>query len=133
VPNSWVRLDFRAHDVHAEAMFPETELAFALGAPSAASLSAYLLKHIGAVRETTYFDHCYFVADLTFGPPPGSSSREFVLTHDASTHEVRNHVVIAVASRDYSAPALAATPDLLGALQYPARQLAIRRPTDATR
>jgi hypothetical protein len=37
-------------------------------------------------------------------------------------------VVFVVAETDYADAALAAAPQMLGALQYPARQLAIRRP-----
>lgn len=139
-PNSFVRLDFRAHSVHAQMMIPRSELAWAMaGAPSEAALPGYLLRHVGAatpkgavwtvtvseVREMTYLEEPYFMAAVEFVPPAGASAREFVLTHDAITHEVRNHVVVVVAEHDY-ADAKAA-PQMIGALQYPARTLAIRR------
>ena len=115
-------------------------LAWAMaGAPSAAALPDYLLRHVGAttpggvawtvkvsaVRAMTYLEQPYFTAAVEFLPPAGASARDFILVHDAVTHEVRNHVVIVVAEHD-SAQA-GATPQVIGALQYPARTLAIRR------
>jgi hypothetical protein len=55
-----------------------------------------------------------------------------VFIDDAITHEVRNHVVVVVAMRDYADLALESGPLMLGALQYPARRLAIQRPADAS-
>jgi hypothetical protein len=145
-PVSFVRFDFRAHSVLAELMIPQSELMYAMnGAPTADALPAYLLKHVGAatpqgeafgvrvtaVRATTYLAQPYFVAELELVPPAGGSARDFLFTNDAITHEVRNHVVFIVAERDYADPGLQAQPAFLGALQYPARQLAIRRPADA--
>jgi hypothetical protein len=141
-PNSYVRFDFEPREVRAEFMVPESELAFALPGPSPDTLPAYLLQHVGArtpqgaawtvavgaVRETTYLDQPYLVAELRLLPPPGGSARDFILTNDAITHEVRNHVVVVVGMRDYADAGLAAAPEFLGALQYPARQLPIRRP-----
>ncbi|HLA70747.1 MAG TPA: hypothetical protein VK624_04495 [Steroidobacteraceae bacterium] len=146
-PNSFVRFDFRAHSVWAELMIPQSELVYAMnGAPTAGALPAYLLKHVGAatpqgeafrvrvtaVRATTYLAQPYFVAELELVPPAGGSARDFLFTNDAITHEVRNHVVFVVAKRDYADAALEAQPGFLGALQYPARQLAIRRPDEAS-
>ena len=145
-PNSFVRFDFRAREVRAELMMPESELAFALREPSAVALPAYLLQHVGAstaqgaawtiavgaVRETRYLDQPYFVAELRLVPPAGGSLRDFVFTNDAITHEVRNHLVVVVAEHDYADAALMEAPQLLGALQYPVRQLVIRRPADAS-
>jgi hypothetical protein len=147
-PNSFVRLDFRAQSVRAEVMVPQSELAYAMepgtmdGTIATAALPAYLLRHVGAVtpqgaawtvtvasvRATRYLEQPYFVAVLEFVPPAGASTREFVFASDAVTHEVRNHVVFVVAERDYADAALASAPQILGALQYPARTLAIRRP-----
>jgi hypothetical protein len=152
-PNSFMRLDFRAQSVRAEVMVPQSELAFAMNtavmakdgsdrAASAAALPAYLLRHVGAVTAqgrawavtvtsvlaTTYLDQPYFAAVLELVPPAGGSTRDFVFTSDAITHEVRNHVVFVVAERDYADAALAAAPQMLGALQYPARALPIHRP-----
>ena len=135
-PNSMVKLDFLAHSVHAEVLVPESELAYATAAERASEpFAAYLLRHLSAetpqglawkvevrsVHSTSYLDHPYLSAQVEFTPPAGASARAFVLVDDAVTHEVRNHVVIVLA-RD------AAKPELLGALQYPARRLTIQRP-----
>lgn len=142
-PNSFVRLDFRAQSVRAQVMVPRSELGYALqGTPTADALPGYLLRHLGAataqgaawsvkvlnVRAVTYVDQPYFSAEVEFAPPPGGSTRDFVLTNDAVTHEVRNHVVYVVAEKDYADASLAAAPKLLGILQYPQRQLAVRAP-----
>jgi hypothetical protein len=139
-PNSFVRLDFRARLVRAEMMIPRSELAWAMeGATSEAALPDYLLRHVGAstpkgaawsvrvsgVRSMTYLDQPYFAAVVEFVPPAGASARDFVLTHDAVTHEVRNHVVVVVAEHDDVDAG--AAPRMIGALQYPARSLVIRR------
>lgn len=145
-PNSFVRLDFRAASVGARLMIPRSELAYSMeGPPTADSLPAYLLRHVGAtttqgaawsvrvssVRATSYLEQPYFEAELEFVPPPGHSPRDLIFSDDAVTHEVRNHVVVVVAARDSADPALERAPEWLGALQYPARQLAIRRPANA--
>jgi hypothetical protein len=132
-PSSIVRLEFRADAVHAEYWVPVSELDYARAADAVGDeFPAYLLRHVAAeteggapwrvavnaVRETTYLDHAYLVAELTLAPPAGASVRQFVLVDDAVTHEVRNHVVYVVARRGGDA-------DLVGALQYPARRLAI--------
>ena len=139
-PNSMVKLDFLAHSVHAEVLVPESELAYATAAERASeNFSTYLLRHLAAetpqglawkvevrsVRNTSYLDHPYLSAQVEFTPPAGASTQAFVLVDDAVTHEVRNHVVIVLA-RD------AAKPELLGALQYPARRLTIQRPAAAS-
>jgi hypothetical protein len=135
-PNSMVKLDFLAHCVQAEVLVPESELAVATAAEHASEpFAAYLLRHLSAetsqgqpwkvevrsVQNTTYFDHAYLSAQVEFTPPAGASARAFVLVYDAVTHEVRNHVVIVLARG-------AANPALLGALQYPARRMAVQRP-----
>ncbi|MEO8061394.1 MAG: hypothetical protein ABI821_01465 [Pseudomonadota bacterium] len=140
-PNSFVRLDFRAHEVRAQLMVPVSELTFAMHAtPTQQALPAYLLKHVGAVtpqgaawtvtvtavRPTTYLDQPYLVASVVLAPPAEASVRDFTFTTDAVTHEVRNHVVVIVAERDYADAALGDAPKILGALQYPGRELAIR-------
>ena len=73
------------------------------------------------VSHTTYLEHAYLSAQVEFTPPAGASPGAFVLIDDAVTHEVRNHVVIVLALG-------AAYPQLLGALQYPARRLAVQLP-----
>ncbi len=73
---------------------------------------------VDGVRETSYVDHAYFVADVRLVPPAGASTRAFVIVDDAVTHEVRNHRVFVVTRRD-------AGSDLIGILQYPARRLEV--------
>jgi hypothetical protein len=139
-PPSYVRLDFEPAMVRAELMLPVTELAFAMTtAPTPEDLAPYLLRHVGAhsssgeawsvkvmeVHATTYLEQPYLEATIELTPPAQVSAREFVFTNDAVTHEVRNHVVMVVAERDFANAG--AAPTLLGALQYPARELAIRR------
>lgn len=145
-PNSYLKLDFGAREIAAEMMLPQSELVYAMnGEPAVATLPAYLLKHVGAttpqgaawtvvvtgVRATTYLDLPCFIATLRLVPPAGASTRDFLFTADAVTHEVRNHVIFVVATRDYADAALESRPEVLGVLQYPARQLAIRRPVSA--
>ena len=135
-PNSFVKLSFLAQSVRAEVLVPESELAYATAAERASEpFAAYLLRHLSAetpqgaawkvdVRSfshTTYLEHAYLSAQVEFTPPAGASSGTFVLIDDAVTHEVRNHVVIVLARG-------AGNPELLGALQYPARRLAVQRP-----
>ena len=135
-PNSFVKLDFLAQSVRAEVLVPESELAYATAAERASEpFAAYLLRHLSAetpqgaawkvevrsLSNTTYLEHAYLSAQVEFTPPAGASARAFVLVDDAVTHEVRNHVVIVLARG-------AANPELLGALQYPARRLAIQQP-----
>ncbi len=130
-PNSILRLDFRAGGVHAEYWVPVSELAYARAAdPGGGEFPAYLLRHVaaeseagarwsvavGGMREATYLDHPYLVAELTLAPPAGSPTGSFVLIDDAVTHEVRNHMVYVVTRRGSGN-------DLVGALQYPARRL----------
>jgi hypothetical protein len=132
-PNSIMRLDFRPDGVHAEYWVPVSELAYARAAEAGGGeFAAYLLRHVAAeseggarwtvavsgVHETSYLDHPYLVAELTFAPPAGSAAESFVLIDDAVTHEVRNHVVYVVTRRR-------GENDLVGALQYPARRLLV--------
>jgi hypothetical protein len=133
-PNSVVKLDFGAEHVHAEVMVPRSELAHALPAlQDAAGISAYLLHHIAAqtpegapwgvkvraVRDTSYLEHDYVLAELELTPPRGASPRRFVLINDAVTHEVRNHIVWVIDT---------GSNEFLGALQYPARRLLVAPP-----
>ncbi len=135
-PNSLLKLDFRATGVHAEYWIPVSELAYARAADRrGGGFVDYLLRHVaaesaggmawrvsvGGVREATYGEHAYLVADLDLLPPAGKSPRAFVLLDDAVTHEVRNHVVYVVARRD-------AGSDLLGLIQYPTRRLEVAAP-----
>jgi len=135
-PNSMIKLDFLPHTVRAEVLVPESELAFATAAESAPEpFATYLLRHLSAetsqgaawkvavlsVRNIDYLDHAYLSAQVEFTPPAGTSVREFVLVDDAVTHEVRNHVVLVLARG-------AGNPEVLGALQYPMRRLAVQRP-----
>jgi hypothetical protein len=132
-PNSLLRLEFLGDAVRAEYWLPRSELAHARAAHQPdPGFPAYLLRHLAAetpagkpwrvtveaVREATYLDHPYLVAELTLAPPPGAPARPFVLVDDAVTHEVRNHVIYVVDTRG-------ADSQLLGALQYPARRLQI--------
>jgi hypothetical protein len=133
-PSSIVRLDMRAATVRAEYWVPVSELEYARAADPAGDLSSYLLRHVGAetaagvrwrvtiasLRETTYQQHSYLVAELDFEPPAGSSAPDLVLLDDAVTHQVRNHVIYVVARRG-------AESGVVGALQYPARRLEIAR------
>ena len=131
-PNSYVRLEFTGHAVRAEVLVPQSELAFAMpGGEGTQAFADYLLRHVAveskdgarwtivirAVRTKLYFDHEYMLAELEITPPAGASMREFVLVDDAVTHEVRNHVVVVTRG--------GAETLVLGALQYPARRLAI--------
>ena len=135
-PNSILKLDFRAAAVHAEYWVPVSELEFARAAdPRGGEFADYLLRHVAAqspggaswrvsvagVREASYADHAYLVADLRLLPPDGTSPRRFVLLDDAVTHEVRNHVIYVVAVEG-------AGSDLIGLLQYPARRLEVAAP-----
>lgn len=132
-PNSLLRLEFQPDAVTAEYWLPVSELAHARAAERAdADFTAYLLRHLAAesrtgkpwrvtvqaVREATYLDHAYLVAELRLVPPARAPMRELVLIGDAVTHEVRNHVVYVVEKHGDSS-------QLLGALQYPARRLEI--------
>jgi len=136
-PNSLVKLDFAGNSVQAEVLVPQSELSFATAADRASEPFAnYLLRHLSAetpqgaawkvevrsVSNVTYLDHAYLSALVEFTPPPGASARAFVLVDDAVTHEVRNHVVLVLARG-------AGNPEVLGALQYPARRLAVQRPS----
>jgi len=132
-PSSTLRLEFGADAVHAEYWVPVSELAYARAAdPAGEPFPAYLLRHFAAetpdgrawrviveeVHEAEYFEHTFMVAEIRLVPPAGAAPREFVLVDDAVTHEVRNHVVFVVARHGERA-------DMLGALQYPARRLAV--------
>jgi len=144
-PNSVVSLDLAAGVVRAEFYVPVSELAFATAAETASGdLPAYLLRHVSArtlagapwsvgvrtVRRMSAEGHDYWVACLDLTPPRGASARELVFVDDAVTHEVRNHVVTVLARSD-AAVAIDAASQLLGVLQYPVRQLTIRRPGTA--
>jgi hypothetical protein len=135
-PQSFVKFEFREHSVHAEVLVPESEWAAATAAePASLPFDAYLLRHIAAttpagapwkievrsVRKTLYLEHDYLQADVVMTPPEGSSARKLGFSDDAVTHEVRNHVIVVLART-------ATQPAVLGALQYPARQLEVERP-----
>jgi hypothetical protein len=136
-PHSLVKLDIAGDSVRAEVLVPESELSFATAAERVSEPFAdYLLRHLSAetpqgaawkvevrsVSNVTYLDHAYLSAQVEFTPPPGASPRAFVLVDDAVTHEVRNHVVLVLARG-------AENPEVLGALQYPARRLVVERPS----
>jgi hypothetical protein len=139
-PNSIVRLEFRADGVRAEYWIPVSELEYARAADPGGGFPAYLLRHLAAetpagarwrlsiesVREATYLELPYLVAQLNLAPPAGAAADDFVLVDDAVTHEVRNHVVYVVSQRG-------AESGLLGAMQYPARRLEIVAPERAER
>jgi hypothetical protein len=139
-PNSRVLLRFLAHSVHAEVLVPESELAIATAVERASEPFAdYLRRHLSAetlqgaawtmevssVRSITYLDHAYLSAEVELTPPRGAPASAFVLVDDAVTHEVRNHVVLVLARG-------AANPQILGALQYPARRLSVQLPAAAS-
>jgi len=132
-PSSTLRLEFRADAVQAQYWVPVSELAYARAAdPAGEPFAAYLLRHLAVetpdgkawrvivddVHEAEYLEHAFVVADIRLLPPAGVAPREFVLVDDAVTHEVRNHVVYVVARHGERA-------DMLGALQYPAKRLAV--------
>ena len=131
-PSSIVRLEFRAAVVRAEYWVPVSELEYARAADPAGGFADYLLRHVAAespagarwrvavesVRDATYLDHAYRVAELSLAPPAGERAGGFVLVDDAVTHEVRNHVVYVVKRSGTGQ-------DLVGALQYPARRLGV--------
>jgi hypothetical protein len=133
-PSSIVRLEFAADGARAEYWIPESELEYARAADPGGDLQAYLLRHVaaettagerwrvtvGSVRQAVYLGHPYQVASLALAPPPNATAHDFVLVDDAVTHEVRNHWVYVVARRG-------AESELVGALQYPARRLAVAR------
>ena len=139
-PNSMIKLEFQANSVQAEVLVPESELAVATAADRGPEpFATYLLRHLSAetpqglawrvtvrsVRNTTYLEHPYLSAQVEFTPPAGAATRDFVLVDDAVTHEVRNHVVLVLARG-------AGSPEVLGALQYPARRLAVQRHVTAS-
>ena len=141
-PNSVVSLDFGADAVDAEMFVPVSELAATGTAPGAAAVSDYLLGRVwvetpsGArwtvglrqLRRMSADGHEYWVALFHFAPPAGASARELVFIDDAVTHQIRNHVVTVLARSDSAVMQNLAGPQLLGVLQYPARNLTIRRP-----
>ena len=45
------------------------------------------------MRDPSYLEHDYVLAELDLTPPRGASPRRFALVNDAVTHEVRNHIV----------------------------------------
>jgi hypothetical protein len=135
-PNSVVKLEFLAHSVRAEILVPESELAFATAAEQdSGPFAAYLSRHLSvetpqgeawkievrAVRNTTYLEHAYLLAEVVMTPPDGASTQAFVLVDDVVTHEVRNHVVTVLARS-------AVDLQFLGALQYPERRFNVQRP-----
>ncbi len=132
-PNSVVKLAFAPDHVHAEVMVPRSELEHALPQSEVqAAFASYLMRHLGAetaggaawnveilgIRDATYVDHEYVLAELRLIPPRGASPRSFVLVTDTVTHEVRNHIVWVVDT---------GSNELIGSLQYPARRLTIER------
>ena len=140
-PHSLIKLDLAGDSVRAEVLVPQSELAFATAAePAPEPFAAYLLRHLSAetpqgaawkvevrsVSNVTWLDHAYLSAQVEFTPPSGVSPRTFVLVDDAVTHEVRNHVVVVISRGTGS-------PEVLGALQYPARRLVVQRPSAMAR
>jgi hypothetical protein len=149
-PNSVVNLDFGRKSVRAELLLPTSELRYALAAEGMErsaitaddpALAAYLSRHVTLVAPTggrwhdaacsshlqTLAGHQYLVAVLEFTPPPGSTTRRFVLRADPVTHEVRNHYLMVIARSDYLGGLIGDQPQLLGFLQYPGRELEVLR------
>jgi hypothetical protein len=149
-PNSVVDLDFGRISVRAELLLPISELHYALAAEGlersaiAADdpvIDGYLTRHVavaapgggrwrGALRSSqlrALGGHEYLDAVLEFTPPAGATARQFLLHADPITHEVRNHYLMVVARSDYLAGLVGEQPELLGFLQYPARELEVLR------
>jgi len=149
-PNSVVNLDFGRSSVRAELLLPTSELRYALAAEGLErssiaaddpAIARYLARHVaiatpagdrwhGALHSSqlqTLIGHEYLVAVLDFTPPAGSTRRQFVLQADPITHEVRNHYLMVVARSDYLGGIVGDQPELLGFLQYPARELEVAR------
>jgi hypothetical protein len=140
-PQSFVRFEFLEHSVRAELRLPESEYAAATAERSGAdTFEAYLLRHVSAhgesgaiwaieiidVRNITYLEHPYRVAELVMTPPASDPLQSFTFRDDAITHEVRNHVIVVTARAEKNSR-------LLGALQYPALQLRVDWPAPMTR
>ncbi len=149
-PNSVVNLDFGRNAVHAELLLPTSELRYALAAEGIVrssiaadepAIAGYLARHVavaapagglwhGAPRAThleALAGHEYLVAAFDFTPPAGATTRQFVLHADPVTHEVRNHYLMVIARSDYLGGLVGDRPELVGFLQYPARELEVVR------
>lgn len=149
-PNSVVNLDFGRSSVRAELLLPTSELRYALAAEGIErrsiaaddpAIAAYLARHLAiatpaggrwpgtlhASQLQTLIGHEYLVAEFDFTPPAGSATRRFVFHADPITHEVRNHYLMVVARSDYLGGIVGDQPELLGFLQYPARELEVAR------
>jgi hypothetical protein len=149
-PNSVVNLDFGRSSVRAELLIPTSELRYALAAEGIerSSIAAddpavadYLVRHLvllapaggrwhgapGSSHLQVLAGHEYLVAALDFTPPAGSTTRQFLFQADPVTHEVRNHYLMVIARSDYRGGLVGDQPELIGFLQYPARQLEVTR------
>jgi hypothetical protein len=149
-PNSVINLDFGRKSVRAELLIPTSELRYALAAEGIErssimaedpALADYLTRHValaapaggrwhGALRPShlqSFVGHEYLVAALDFTPPPGATTRRFVLQADPVTHEVRNHYLMVVARSDFLTGLVGDQPELVGFLQYPGRELQVVR------
>ena len=149
-PNSIVNLDFGRSSVRAELRLPTSELRYALAAEGIErssiaaddpAIAGYLARHLaivtpasspwhGALHSSqlqTLIGHEYLVMEFDFTPPAGSTTRRFVFHADPITHEVRNHYLMVVARSDYLGGVVGDQPELLGFLQYPARELGVAR------
>jgi len=137
-PQSIVKLEFLPHAVRAEILIPESELAFATAAETPSEpFARYLQRHLSvdtpegaawkvevrSVRNVSYLEHAYLSTEVVMTPPAGVKTRELVLTDDAVTHEVRNHVITVLGRTQ-------AGLKFLGALQHPARRLPIEQPVE---
>ncbi len=149
-PNSVVNLDFGRNSVHAELLLPTSELRYALAAEGIArssiaaedaAIADYLARHVAVAAPAgglwhsaprpshlqALAGHEYLVAAFDFTPPAGSTTRQFVFHADPVTHEVRNHYLMVIARSDYLGGLVGDQPELIGFLQYPARELEVVR------
>jgi hypothetical protein len=152
MPNSMISVAFEAQSAQIEATIPWAELAYALppalkhppgraDGAATAQLAAYALGHIGAattdgrpwrlridaLKVLPSADHSDLWFRLVATPPPGVSAESFILHDDAVTHVVMSHVIFVFVRRPSAGGEDAADPSLVGVLQNPTFDLAVRR------
>jgi len=149
-PNSVINLDFGRNAVGVELLLPTSELRYALAAEGVErstiaaddpALPDYLNRHVAVAAPTgdrwrstlrasqlqARGGHEYLVVTFDFTPPAGATTRQFMFQADPVTHEVRNHYLMVVARSDYLGGLLGNQHELIGFLQYPARELEVVR------
>ena len=145
-PNTLILLDIGTRGVHAELHIPVSELALALhpNAPNSDqvlhngfkdSIETYLLAHIlpvsldgrkwsvqfkamklvqvDAQQRNTIQD---FIIQLWFQPPPGVSTRQFILNYDVIMHQVLTHSAIVSIRHDWETGVVAEHPSEIGVI-----------------